>query len=288
MAPTERTLIVGIDYSDFCIPALDQALRMAAESPAVRLVPLLALPEATPSRLEEVEASTDDFVARARDNLLRLLQTRSKALGVPLGAILPLICFGKPAACLLEQAEKLNASLILVGTHSRRGLGHLLMGSVAEEVVRNASCSVLVARPEPERTPTRAPEVTARAPEGAAGAPAAAAASRDESLFLEVDVDLAASHAFGADHGVELLAEPHLDAGRVTLHVLEIESGQTFVCSFRDFSGVEVQPLEGQWAPHPSGEARARVARFALAEAGRSAPRFTQLFQELNRRKQSS
>lgn len=273
MAPTERTLIVGIDYSDFCIPALDQALRMAAESPAIRLVPLLALPEATPSRLEEVEASTDDFTARARDNLVRLLQTRSKALGVPLGPLLPVVCFGKAADCLLKQAQELNASLILVGTHARRGLGHLLVGSVAEEVVRNAPCSVLVARPEPER-----PSAPARAP----------APARDEAQFLEVDVDLAASHAFGADHGVELLAEPHLDGGRVVLHVLEIESGQTFVCSFSDFSGVEVQPLEGQWAPHPTGEARARVARFALAEAGRNAPRFTELFQELNRRMQSS
>jgi hypothetical protein len=140
---------------------------------------------------------------------------------------------------------------------------------------------VLVARPEPERA-------SARAPADAPGTAEGTTAARDESLFLDVDVDLATSHAFGADHGVELLAEPHLDAGRVALHLLEIESGQTFVCSFRDFSGVEVQPLEGQWAPHPSGEARARVARFALAEAGRSAPRFTQLFQELNRRKQSS
>jgi nucleotide-binding universal stress UspA family protein len=270
MALTERTLIVGIDYSDFCIPALDEALRMSAQSPAIRLVPLLALPEATPSRLAEVEASKDDFVARARDNLVRLLQT------VPLGAILPVVCFGKAADCLLKQAQELGASLILVGTHSRRGFGHLLMGSVAEEVVRNAPCSVLVARPAPER-----PEAPRRAPEGTA-APA------EEAHFLEVDVDLAASHAFGADHGVELLAEPHLDASRVVLHVLEIESGQTFVCSFRDFSGVEVQPLEGQWAPHPAGEARARVARFALAEAGRNAPRFTELFQELNRRKQSS
>lgn len=273
MAPTERTLIVGIDYSDFCIPALDQALRMAAESPAIRLVPLLALPEATPSRLKEVAASTDDFVARARDNLVRLVQTRCSALGVPLGPLLPVVCFGKAAERLLEHARELNASLILVGTHSRRGLNHLLVGSVAEEVVRNAPCSVLVARPEPER-----PSAPARAPEP----------PREEEQFLEVDVDLAASHAFGADHGVELLAEPHLDAGRVVLHVLEIESGQTFVCSFRDFSGVEVKPLEGQWVPHPSGEARARVARFAMAEAGRDAPRFTQLFQELNRRMQSS
>ncbi len=269
MATTERTLIVGIDYSDFCIPALDQALRMAAESPAIRLVPLLALPEATPSRLQEVAASTEEFVARSRDNLVRLLQTRAQALGVSLAPVTPVVCFGKAADCLLKQAHERNASLILVGTHSRRGLEHLLVGSVAEEVVRNAPCSVLVARPDPARPSTPAPPPSP---------------PREEEQFLEVDVDLAPSHAFGADHGVELLAEPHLDAGRVVLHVLEIESGQTFICSFSDFSGVEVKPLEGQWVPHPSAEARARVARFALAEAGRNAPRFTELFQELNRR----
>lgn len=274
MATTERTLIVGIDYSDFCIPAVDQALRMAAQSPEVRLVPLLALPEGTPTRLEEVKSPMDDFVARARDNLVRLVHTRAKALGVPLGPLLPVVAFGKAADCLLKKARELNASMILVGTHSRRGLEHLLMGSVAEEVMRSAPCSVLVARPEPER-----PSAPPRAPEPA---------SQNEKEFLEVDVDLAASHAYGVDHGVELLAEPHIDAGRVVLHVLELDSGQTFVCSFKDFSAVEVRPLEGQWVPHPSGEARARVARFALAEAARNAPRFTELFQELNRRKLSS
>jgi universal stress protein A len=56
------------------------------------------------------------------------------------------VCFGEAAACLLGRATELKADLLLVGTHSRRGLEHLLMGSVAEEVVRQAPCSVLVAR----------------------------------------------------------------------------------------------------------------------------------------------
>jgi len=46
-----------------------------------------------------------------------------------------------------------------------------------------------------------------------------------------------------------------------------------------------VEPLEGSWVPAPSAEARARAARFALIEAGRNAPLFTQLFAELTRRK---
>lgn len=47
---------------------------------------------------------------------------------------------------ILRIAEESNADLILVGTHGRGRLGHLLLGSVAERVVRVAPCSVLVVR----------------------------------------------------------------------------------------------------------------------------------------------
>jgi nucleotide-binding universal stress UspA family protein len=270
MAATERTLIVGIDYSDFCIPALDQALQRAAESPGTRLVPLLALPEATPSRLEEAQTTSADFVARAQDNLVRLVQKRAQAIGVQLGTVSPLVCFGGAAECLIARARELGAELICVGTHSRRGLDHLLLGSVAEEIVRQAPCSVLVAR-------TQQPANRS----AAAAQPSVREAELSEEEFSLRTLKSAPS----ADAGVELLSEPHLDAGRVVLHLLDLASGQTFVCSFRDFSGVRVEPLEGQWVPQPSAPERARAARFALLEAGRDAARFTQLFEELTRRK---
>jgi len=276
MAPAERTLIVGIDYSDFCIPALDQALRMAAESPATRLFPLLALPEAAPSRLEEAAATTEDFVARAKDNLVRLVHSRAQALGMSPGRTLPLICFGDAADSLIAQARSLGADLLLVGTHSRHGLGHLLMGSVAEKVVREAPCSVLVARAQPSGPATG--DAARRAP-----------AETDDEIDVVVEeeaLDLdAAELAASAEAQVLPLGEPHLDGNRVVLHVLDVRSGQTFVCAFRDFSAVRVEPLEGAWVPAPSAAERARAVSFALAEAGREAALFTQLFGELTRRK---
>lgn len=50
---------------------------------------------------------------------------------------------GTPAQAIVDLAEEENAELIVMGTHGRTGLGRLLMGSVAEEVVRKASCPVL-------------------------------------------------------------------------------------------------------------------------------------------------
>ena len=52
-----------------------------------------------------------------------------------------------PAWDIVEQARALGAALIVMGTHGRRALSHVLMGSVAEAVVRRASCPVLTLRP---------------------------------------------------------------------------------------------------------------------------------------------
>ena len=50
------------------------------------------------------------------------------------------------APTILEYASENKVSLIVMGTHGRRGLGHLLLGSAAEEVVRLAPCPVLTIR----------------------------------------------------------------------------------------------------------------------------------------------
>jgi nucleotide-binding universal stress UspA family protein len=53
---------------------------------------------------------------------------------------------GEPVAEILRQAREIGADLIVLGTHGRTGLGRLLMGSVAEQVVRQAPCPVLTVR----------------------------------------------------------------------------------------------------------------------------------------------
>jgi len=57
---------------------------------------------------------------------------------------------GDPASAIVEAAEEENVDLIVLGTHGRTGLTRLLMGSVAENVVRKAKCPVLtVKHPSP-------------------------------------------------------------------------------------------------------------------------------------------
>src|SRR5262249_22199321 len=61
---------------------------------------------------------------------------------------------GEPVGEILRVAQEVHADLIVMGTHGRTGLGRLLMGSVAEQVARQASCPVLTVRtPFPETAP---------------------------------------------------------------------------------------------------------------------------------------
>jgi nucleotide-binding universal stress UspA family protein len=53
---------------------------------------------------------------------------------------------GDPAMAIVELAEEENADMIIMGTHGRTGLTRLVMGSVAEAVVRRANCPVLTCR----------------------------------------------------------------------------------------------------------------------------------------------
>jgi nucleotide-binding universal stress UspA family protein len=54
---------------------------------------------------------------------------------------------GNPFAEIVKYAEEQDIDLIVVGTHGRGGLAHMLLGSVAEKVVRKAPCPVLTVRP---------------------------------------------------------------------------------------------------------------------------------------------
>jgi nucleotide-binding universal stress UspA family protein len=77
---------------------------------------------------------------------------------------------GDPVAQILRVADETGCDLIVLGTHGRTGLNRLLMGSVAEKVVRWASCPVLTVKaPFPQSGPrgTSVPEETERALEAA-------------------------------------------------------------------------------------------------------------------------
>jgi nucleotide-binding universal stress UspA family protein len=55
---------------------------------------------------------------------------------------------GRAAQCIADTAAELGTDLVVIGTHGRTGLAHMLLGSVAEAVLHLAECSVLAVRPE--------------------------------------------------------------------------------------------------------------------------------------------
>jgi nucleotide-binding universal stress UspA family protein len=84
----------------------------------------------------------------ARQQLDALLTERDRT---DLGGKTVLLTSNSPAVTIIDFARDMNADVIIMGTHGRGAVSHLLMGSVAERVVRIAPCPVLtVKHPEHE------------------------------------------------------------------------------------------------------------------------------------------
>jgi nucleotide-binding universal stress UspA family protein len=290
-----RAIIIGVDYSDHSIHAVDEALHAQAAR-NVRLVPMLVLPGSPATGLPDAEAMTRELVERSKENLSQLLQTRARALGVTLGAVEPRVDFGPPAERLVAAAKARDVELVIVGTHGREGLSHLLLGSVADEVMRKAPCSVLVARARAGEASPRARQderLRAAARPIASGSAMAAGdmAAGDMAAGDMAAGDLTAGELGGSAEPADaeapptIVSEPHIDAGRVVLHVLDPASGQVFECAFQDATGASVEPLEGEWVVPPPSDARARVARIAHDAMRRDRAQFDALFEEIERRR---
>ncbi len=66
---------------------------------------------------------------------------------------------GVPDLDIAREATRLGVDLVVTATHGRRGFSHFLLGSVAERIIRDATCPVLVLRP-PKTSPTVGPSST--------------------------------------------------------------------------------------------------------------------------------
>jgi len=74
------------------------------------------------------------------------VQLDAIAAGIKGVAVDARLAEGEPAVVIVDLARETGADLIVIGSHGRSGLSRLLMGSVAEHVVRNASCPVLTVK----------------------------------------------------------------------------------------------------------------------------------------------
>jgi nucleotide-binding universal stress UspA family protein len=141
-----RRILCSVDFSRFSQHALQQAtalarefgaeltvLHAAAVAPVTSLAPIGAPLALEPARLAPEErraiaAHLRDFIADA---------------GAPGGAVLTQIVEQDPVAAIIDTAGRWPADLIVMGTHGRSGFERVLLGSVAEKVLRKAPCPVL-------------------------------------------------------------------------------------------------------------------------------------------------
>jgi nucleotide-binding universal stress UspA family protein len=144
-----KKILVAVDFSDASKAALALALALAEKVGAqVHVLHVLEYPiYMTPDLTVTVPGSPSQaYVAYARKQTAEMMQGlvaphRESAVRFT-EEIIP----GEPGAKILNSAKEGGFDLIVMGTHGRKGLKHLLLGSVAEWVVRNAPCPVLTTR----------------------------------------------------------------------------------------------------------------------------------------------
>jgi nucleotide-binding universal stress UspA family protein len=142
-----RIILVPTDFSEHADHALDYAAELAAQLDAtIHLVHAITIatmgvPEigvaysaiTIESTTKHAQSELDARAARYRDRV-SLAPVRIEV--------------GDARDVIDRAAERVGADLIVMGTHGRRGIRRALLGSVAESVVRSASCPVLTIRPK--------------------------------------------------------------------------------------------------------------------------------------------
>ena len=140
-----QKILVATDFSSFSEQALEFALVLAekflAKLYVVHLWELpmtgsLLPPEPYPeSVLTEEQKAGEEHLTKVTNEL------RASAFDAE-----PVFVFGKPYLAIVKAAADLDVDLIVLGSHGRSGISHLLLGSVAEKVVRLAPCPVFTVK----------------------------------------------------------------------------------------------------------------------------------------------
>jgi universal stress protein A len=152
--PALRTILVANDFSEQADYALEYAAGLASQLDATLhlvhtiTVPAMGVPEigvaysamTIESMTKHAQAELDKRAAAYRDRVT-LAPVRLEV--------------GDARDVIDHVAEAIGADLIVMGTHGRRGIRRVLLGSVAESVVRTAPCPVLTIRPKPKDRSSR-------------------------------------------------------------------------------------------------------------------------------------
>lgn len=132
-----RRILCGVDETPESLVGVRQACRLKDAEGSVHLVTATNLAKAAHAGMAATHAA-------------ELLRGRAESALAAARAIAPSatvkLLEGQPAAALLKEVEAERATLVALGSHERRRTAGLLLGTVAATLLRDASCSVLIAR----------------------------------------------------------------------------------------------------------------------------------------------
>jgi nucleotide-binding universal stress UspA family protein len=161
-----KRILVPVDGSPTSNAGLREAIELAkAQGASLRLVhvadehfiALMGLDYGT--RVDELMRS----VIAAGRTIVRKAERAARKAGLEPSSVMLQTLTGPVADAIVGEAKKWGADLIVIGTHGRRGVSRLLMGSDAEQIVRLSAAPVLLVRsPEPARKPAASPKRRAK------------------------------------------------------------------------------------------------------------------------------
>ncbi len=132
-----KTILFPTDESEGSQVAFRAASALACDLGA-RLIILEVVPQA----VTIYGPASEDYLKRMKDSLERL------TVDNPNVRVERYITEGNPAEAILRAAEEIKCDLIVMATHARCGAKRVVLGSVAETVMRGSQCPVLIIKPE--------------------------------------------------------------------------------------------------------------------------------------------
>ncbi len=150
-------VLVAVDGSGPSTRAYREAIRLASDQRAtLRVVHVIDLGVALAPWAEMAFVNYESVETSLRESGAQILEAalaEASAAGVAADSVMLETEVAEPAAEILSEADRWGADLIVMGTHGRHGLAHLILGSVAEGVVQRASMPVLLLRAADDAPP---------------------------------------------------------------------------------------------------------------------------------------
>jgi nucleotide-binding universal stress UspA family protein len=145
MTPDIKRILVPLDFSPNSTRALDYAHGLALKlDAAIHLIHVCEVPGMSIGSMDAYAIAYSEWSQRLGEEAeCHLTEIKNRLRGVEATTE---VRFGNPAAAIVEAANANDADLIVMGTHGHGALMHVMMGNVAERVVRTAVCPVLTVR----------------------------------------------------------------------------------------------------------------------------------------------